>query len=81
MIELNHVSKYFGEKQVLFDINTVFEEGKVNCIIGRSGSGKTVLMKSIVGLHEIDEGRICLDSDNKPANSPILFSFINFLFF
>ena len=37
MIELKNVSKYFGEKQVLFDINTQFEEGKFNIIIGRSG--------------------------------------------
>ena len=44
MIEVNNVCKYFGEKQVLHDINTQFEEGKVNLIIGRSGSGKTVLM-------------------------------------
>ncbi len=51
MIELKNVSKYFGDKQVLFDINTSFEEGKVNLIIGRSGSGKTVLMKCLVGLH------------------------------
>lgn len=56
MIELNNVCKYFGEKQVLFDINTRFEEGKVNLIIGRSGSGKTVLMKCLVGLYTPEEG-------------------------
>ena len=58
MIEINHVSKFFGEKQVLFDINTCFEEGKVNLIIGRSGSGKTVLMKCLVGLHSPEEGEV-----------------------
>ena len=42
MIEVNNVSKYFGEKQVLHGIDTQFEECKVNLIIGRSGSGKTV---------------------------------------
>ena len=42
MIEVNNVSKYFGEKQVLHDINTEFEEGKVNLIIGRSGIDRTV---------------------------------------
>ena len=58
MIEINHVSKYFGEKQVLFDINTQFDEGKVNLIIGRSGSGKTVMMKCLVGLYSPEEGRV-----------------------
>jgi ABC-type transport system involved in resistance to organic solvents, ATPase component len=58
MIELKNVSKYFGEKQVLFDINTQFEEGKVNLIIGRSGSGKTVMMKCLVGLFAPEEGKV-----------------------
>lgn len=58
MIEINNVSKYFGSKQVLFDINTCFEEGKVNLIIGRSGSGKTVLMKCLVGLFSPEEGEV-----------------------
>lgn len=58
MIEVKNVSKYFGEKQVLKNINTQFEEGKVNLIIGRSGSGKTVMMKCLVGLYSPDEGEI-----------------------
>ena len=58
MIEVNNVSKYFGEKQVLFGIDTQFEEGKVNLIIGRSGSGKTVLMKCLVGLFTPEEGEV-----------------------
>jgi len=58
MIEFKNVSKYFGEKQVLFDINTQFEEGKVNLIIGRSGSGKTVMMKCLVGLFTPEEGEV-----------------------
>jgi len=58
MIEVKNVSKYFGEKQVLKNITTKFEEGKVNLIIGRSGSGKTVMMKCLVGLHTPDEGEI-----------------------
>lgn len=64
MIEVQNVSKSFRDVQVLKNVSTVFEEGKVNCIIGRSGSGKTVLMKSIVGLHEIDEGRILFHGRN-----------------
>ena len=58
MIEVKNISKYFGEKQVLKNITTQFEEGKVNLIIGRSGSGKTVMMKCLVGLHTPDEGEI-----------------------
>ena len=52
MIEVKNVSKFFGEKQILHNVNTTFEEGKVNLIIGRSGSGKTVMMKILVGLLE-----------------------------
>ncbi len=58
MIEVKNVSKSFRNTQVLFDISTTIEEGKVNFIIGRSGSGKTVLLKSIVGLHEVDSGSV-----------------------
>lgn len=58
MIEIKNVSKYFGNKQVLFDINTQFDEGKVNLIIGRSGSGKTVMMKCLVGLYSPEEGEV-----------------------
>jgi phospholipid/cholesterol/gamma-HCH transport system ATP-binding protein len=58
MIEVIGVNKMFGSTQVLFDINTRFEQGKINMIIGQSGSGKSVLAKSIVGLHEVDSGKI-----------------------
>ena len=58
MISVKHLDKSFNGKSVLKDINVTFETGKTNLIIGRSGSGKTVLLKSIVGLHEIDSGEI-----------------------
>ncbi len=58
MIELIHVKKGFGDKIVLHDISAVMEAGKTNLIIGTSGSGKTVLMKCMVGLFGIDEGEI-----------------------
>ncbi len=61
MIKVEHVSKYFGEKKVLSDINTEFENGKCNLIIGKSGSGKTVLMKCLVSLYTPDEGYIHFD--------------------
>ncbi|MCB2197131.1 MAG: ATP-binding cassette domain-containing protein [Bacteroidetes bacterium] len=59
MIEVKNIYKSFSGVSVLKDINTVFEQGKTNLIIGQSGSGKTVLLKSIVGLHEVDRGKIC----------------------
>jgi phospholipid/cholesterol/gamma-HCH transport system ATP-binding protein len=61
MIEIIGLNKTFGEHQVLFDINTVFEKGKVNMIIGQSGSGKSVMAKCIVGLHEPDSGQILFE--------------------
>ncbi|MDX9883068.1 MAG: ATP-binding cassette domain-containing protein [Prolixibacteraceae bacterium] len=61
MIEVKNVYKSFEQKEVLKNISTVFHEGKTNLIIGRSGSGKTVLLKAIVGLHEVDRGGILYD--------------------
>ena len=50
MIEVKNLTKSFGDKTVLRGINARFETGKTNLIIGQSGSGKTVLMKNLVGL-------------------------------
>jgi phospholipid/cholesterol/gamma-HCH transport system ATP-binding protein len=58
MIRVKDLNKTFDGRLVLEDINVTFEAGKTNLIIGSSGSGKTVLLKSIVGLHEIDSGEI-----------------------
>jgi phospholipid/cholesterol/gamma-HCH transport system ATP-binding protein len=58
MIRVLNLSKSFNGKAVLENISVTFETGKTNLIIGRSGSGKTVLLKSIVGLHEIESGEI-----------------------
>ena len=61
MIEIQHLYKSFGDKEVLKNINAKFEDGKTNLIIGQSGSGKTVLMKNIVGLLEPTSGHILYD--------------------
>jgi len=58
MIEVKHIYKGFDGTNVLEDINTTFEQGKTNLIIGQSGSGKTVLMKCCIGLYEVDKGNI-----------------------
>lgn len=61
MIQAINISKAFGDHEVLKGISVKFEKGKTNLIIGRSGSGKTVLMKCLVGLHEVDSGSVMFD--------------------
>lgn len=61
MIEVRHLYKSFGDKEVLKDINFKFEDGKTNLIIGQSGSGKTVLMKNLVGLLNPTSGEVLYD--------------------
>lgn len=61
MISVQNINKFFGSQQVLSDISVDFEEGKTNLIIGASGSGKTVLLKAIAGLHKTDSGTIFYD--------------------
>jgi len=61
MVEIKHIIKSFDGRVVLNDISAVFEDGKTNLIIGRSGSGKTVLLKDIIGLIRPDSGEILYD--------------------
>jgi phospholipid/cholesterol/gamma-HCH transport system ATP-binding protein len=61
MIEVKDITKTFGHKTILHDVSAKFETGKTNLIIGQSGSGKTVLMKSIVGLVRPEVGQILYD--------------------
>jgi phospholipid/cholesterol/gamma-HCH transport system ATP-binding protein len=64
MIEVENLHKSFGENHVLKGISTTFDKGKTNLIIGQSGSGKTVFLKSLLGLFVPDEGNICYDGKN-----------------
>ena len=64
MIEVQHIYKSFGNKEVLKDISTTFEDGKTNLIIGQSGAGKTVLMRTLVGLLEPTKGEVLYDGRN-----------------
>ena len=61
MIEVKNLYKSFEDKEVLSDVSTVFEDGKTNLIIGQSGSGKTVLMKNLVGLLDPTSGQVLYD--------------------
>lgn len=61
MIEVKDIEKSFGEAKVLKGISTTFETGKTNLIIGRSGSGKTVMLKTLLGIHTPDSGTISFD--------------------
>lgn len=61
MIEIKNIEKSFGDAQILKGISTVFETGKTNLIIGQSGSGKTVLLKSLLGIHTPEVGTISFD--------------------
>src|SRR3954470_5542830 len=64
MIELKSISKSFSGRPILREVSCVFETGNTNLVIGGSGSGKTVLMKCMVGLLEVDAGSINYDSRN-----------------
>lgn len=61
MIEVKNITKSFDGVTVLHDVSATFETGKTNLIIGQSGSGKTVMLKSLVGLMRPEKGRILFD--------------------
>lgn len=64
MIKVDHLSKQYGGKTVLHDLNFQIHEGDIFGIIGRSGSGKTTLLDCISGLKDFDEGSIIIDGEN-----------------
>ena len=69
MIRAEHITKSFDGRVVLDDISIEFLTGKTNLIIGRSGSGKTVLLKTLVGLHEPDSGDCLLYTSPSPRDT------------
>lgn len=64
MIELKEINKTFGDRQVVKNVSFTFHPGKCNLVIGESGSGKTTIMKMMVGLLEPDNGEILYDGEN-----------------
>ena len=62
MIEIKNIFKSFSSSEVLIDISAKFERGKTNLIIGQSGSGKTVLLKCLLGLYATDDGELIYDN-------------------
>ena len=64
MIEVRNIQKAFGDHQVLKGIDASFYPGKTNLIIGKSGSGKTVFLKCMLGLYQVDQGEILFDGKN-----------------
>ncbi|HEY1038764.1 MAG TPA: ATP-binding cassette domain-containing protein [Bacteroidia bacterium] len=61
MIEIKNINKSFGDRKVVNDVSFVFETGKTNLVIGESGSGKTTILKMMVGLHQPDNGEVEYD--------------------
>jgi len=64
MIIIENINKSFGNKIVLNNLSSRFEKGKINFIIGKSGSGKTMAVKCMLGLHRLDSGNIFFDNRN-----------------
>ncbi|WP_339696196.1 ATP-binding cassette domain-containing protein [uncultured Marixanthomonas sp.] len=63
MIKVEDIHKSFGDEEILKGISTTFEKGKTNLIIGQSGSGKTVMLKCLIGLFKPEEGRIYYEDE------------------
>lgn len=61
MLELKNISKSFGDKVILNNLNLEVKDGEILCIVGQSGGGKTILLRCISGLEKIDGGQILID--------------------
>jgi len=64
MIKVENISKRFGDEIILKNISTTFDRGKTNLVIGRSGSGKTVLLKCLIGLFKPEKGTIYFENNS-----------------
>ena len=64
MIEIKNVYKSFSGQEILKDLSFTYEKGKTNLVIGQSGSGKTVLLKCLLGLYEPEQGAILFDGED-----------------
>ena len=71
MIQVKNIKKSFGDKTVLHDITADFYPGKCNLIIGSSGSGKTVLMKLMIGLFKPDNGSVLYNGDDMGTRNAV----------
>lgn len=69
MIEIKHINKAFGDRQVVKDVSFTFQPAKTNLIIGESGCGKTTILKLMVGLHTLDSGQILYHGKDFPTLS------------
>ena len=69
MIEIKNINKSFGDRHIVKDVSFKFLQGKTNLIIGESGSGKTTILKLMVGLHPVNSGEILYDGANFPTMS------------
>lgn len=72
MIRAENISKSFAGRRVLTDISAIFEPGKTNLIIGKSGSGKTVFLKCLVGLLDVDEEKSTTMMSLSPVSTSVV---------
>lgn len=66
MLEVRHLSKRFGQKEIFSDYNLVIPEGKIIAIVGPSGGGKTTLLRMLAGLETIDSGQLIYNGEELP---------------
>ena len=71
MLDVNNISLYYGAAQALRGVSISAEPGKVTCVLGRNGVGKTSLLRAMVGQYPIASGSIAFDGAESPVSSPM----------